>query len=102
VTSDREDGPGSIVGMSGLLVGLGDRRGLATAGLLGTTSGYHVDPASARAVLEALQAAFDFEVALETLDEQAERMQALLEQLQTGQPTDQAGSQGGEDLRYFG
>lgn len=102
VRFEREDAPGSIVGMSGLLVGLASRRGVESSGLLGLTSGYHVDPASARAVLEVLQAAFGFTVSLETLDEQAERIQALLDRLQTGQAQDQPGGQGGEDLRYFG
>lgn len=92
----------SIVGMSGLLVGLGGRRGLQTAGLLGLTSGYHVDPASARAVIEALQHAYDFTVDLETLEEQAAEVQAILDQLQSQAEQDQAVSQGGENLRYFG
>lgn len=37
--------------MSGLLVGLGARQNFGTAGILEITPGYHVDPASARAVL---------------------------------------------------
>lgn len=102
---DREEGPGNIVGMSGLLVGLGARRGFETAGMLGTTPGYHVDPASARAVLTVLQDAFGFSISLETLDEQAERVQQLIQQLQRlqqqQQPQEQPTTQS-EDLRYFG
>ncbi|MFB6155866.1 MAG: PAC2 family protein, partial [Haloferacaceae archaeon] len=46
----REDEPaGGIVGVSGLLLGLGARRGLEVACLMGETSGYLVDPKSARA-----------------------------------------------------
>ena len=100
---ERDDRPGNIVGMSGLLVGLGGRRGLETAGLLGVTPGYHVDPASARAVLDVLQDAFGFSVDLETLDEQAERVQKLISQLQRFQQQEQEPpSPSSEDLRYFG
>lgn len=99
----ERDEPGNTVGMSGLLVGLGGRRGVDAAGLLGTTSGYHVDPASARAVLEVLQAAFGFSVSLETLEEQAEQVQELLEQFQQLQSQQgEPASPGGEDLRYIG
>lgn len=101
VRFDRDE-PGNTVGMSGLLVGLGDRRGLETAGLLGTTPGFYVDPGSARAVLNVLQEAFGFDVSLETLDEQARQIQELLEQLQQMQGHEPQGGAGGEDLRYIG
>lgn len=100
VRFQREDAPSNIVGMSGLLVGLGARREFETAGLLGITPGYHVDPASARVVLEVLQEGFGFSVSLDTLDEQAEQIQNLLEQLQ--QQQEQPTGQSSEDLRYFG
>lgn len=102
VRFSRED-PGNIVGMSGVLVGLGDRRGFDTAGLLGTTPGYYVDPGSARAVLNALTEAFGFSIELDTLDEQAEQVQELLDRLQQrqGQQEQSAGSSG-ENLRYIG
>lgn len=102
VRFEQEDGPGNIVGMSGLLIGLGARRGFETAGLLGITPGFHVDPASARAVLEVLQDAFGFEVELGTLSEQAEEVQELLEQLQQlQQQQEQPTAESGENLRYF-
>lgn len=100
---ERDDHPGNIVGMSGLLVGLGGRRDLQAAGMLGLTPGYHVDPTSARAVLDVLQAAFDFTVDLETLVEQAERVQQLIQQIQRLQhQQEQPPSPSAEDLRYFG
>lgn len=102
VQFDQVDAPGNIVGMSGLLVGLGARRGYDAAGLLGITPGYYVDPASARAVLGVLQDTFDFSVSLDTLEEQAEQIQQLLEQLQQTQQQEQPTRQSGEDLRYFG
>lgn len=102
VSFDPDDGPGNIVGMSGLLLGLSGRRGRAAAALLGKTSGYHVDPASARAVLEILQTAFGFEISLETLNEQAEQVQELLEQIQQAQQQEPTTPSSSEDLRYFG
>lgn len=104
VRFESENGPSNIVGMSGLLVGLGARRGFDTAGLLGITPGFHVDPASARAVLEVLQESFSFEVELDTLSEQAEQVQELLDRIQQlqQQPTqEQTTEQSGEHLRYF-
>ena len=86
----REDEPaGGIVGISGLLLGLGERRGLPAACLMGETSGYLVDPKSAQAVLEVLQDVLGFEVDFGSLEERAEEME--------GGPaaTD-------EDLRYIG
>lgn len=101
VRFDRDE-PGNTVGMSGLLVGLGDRRGFDTAGLLGTTPGYHVDPGSARALLNVLQSAFGFDVSLDTLDEQAQQVQELLEQLQQLQGQEPQAGTGSENLRYIG
>ncbi|RQG88971.1 proteasome assembly chaperone family protein [Natrarchaeobius halalkaliphilus] len=100
----REDEPaGGIVGVSGLLLGLGERRGFEAACLMGETSGYLVDPKSARAVLEVLEARLDIELDYESLDERADEMEDVIgkiqemEQQQQGMemPTD-------DDLRYIG
>ena len=96
-----EDEPaGGIVGVSGLLLGLGERRDFDAACLMGETSGYLVDPKSAQAVLEVLQEVLGFEVDYESLEEQAEEMEEVvrqMEELESGAqtPTD-------EDLRYIG
>jgi uncharacterized protein (TIGR00162 family) len=98
----REDEPaGGIVGVSGLLLGLGDRRGLDAACLMGETSGYLVDPKSAQAVLEVLQEALGFEVGFESLEDRAEEMEEVVRQIQELEgggmsvPSD-------DDLRYIG
>ncbi|EMA39480.1 proteasome assembly chaperone family protein [Halobiforma nitratireducens] len=100
----REDEPaGGIVGVSGLLLGLGERRGFEAACLMGETSGYLVDPKSARAVLEVLEELLEFELDYESLDDRAEEMEEVvgkiqeMEQQQQQQqvPTD-------DDLRYIG
>ena len=97
----REDEPaGGIVGVSGLLLGLGERRDLTAACLMGETSGYLVDPKSAQAVLEILQETLGFEVDFGSLESRADEMEEVVRKIQemeqgTPAPTD-------EDLRYIG
>jgi uncharacterized protein (TIGR00162 family) len=98
----REDEPaGGIVGTSGLLLGLGERRNLRATCLMGETSGYLVDPKSAQAVLEVLEDVLGFEVDFSSLEDRAEDMEDVankiqeMESQQSGMPTD-------EDLRYIG
>jgi uncharacterized protein (TIGR00162 family) len=97
----RENEPaGGIVGISGLLLGLGERRGFEAACLMGETSGYLVDPQSARVVLEALQEAVGFDVGYDALEDRAEEMQEVVERIQ--QMEQGAQPPGEEDLRYIG
>jgi len=98
----REDEPaGGIVGVSGLLLGMGGRRGHDATCLMGETSGYLVDPKSARAVLEVLEAVLEFELDYESLEDRAEEMEEVVGKIQEMQnqgaqmPTD-------DDLRYIG
>ncbi|RQH03410.1 proteasome assembly chaperone family protein [Natrarchaeobius oligotrophus] len=100
----REDEPaGGIVGVSGLLLGLGERRGFEAACLMGETSGYLVDPKSARAVLEVLEERLDIDLGYESLDERADEMEDVIGKIQEMEqqqqsmemPTD-------DDLRYIG
>jgi len=97
----RPDEPaGGIVGVSGLLLGLGGRRDLDVACLMGETSGYLVDPKSARAVLEVLAARLGFELSYEELEGRAEEMEEVVGKLREMQQ-----AQGGiadEELRYIG
>ncbi len=91
---------GGIVGISGLLLGLGKRRGMDATCLMGETSGYLVDPKSARAVLEVLQTVLSFDVDFESLESRAEEMEDVIRQMEelegSGAPTPD------EDLRYIG
>ena len=91
---------GGIVGTSGLLLGLGERRGLPAACLMGETSGYLVDPKSAQAVLTVLQEVLGFDVDVTTLEERAAEMEEVVRELQERQGAQTAPSD--EDLRYFG
>ncbi|ESS11624.1 MAG: TIGR00162 family protein [uncultured archaeon A07HR60] len=97
----RPDEPaGGIVGVSGLLVGLGDRRGFDAGCLMGETSGYLVDPKSARAVLEVLGEVLGFNVNFESLEDRAEEMEEVvgkIQEMQEGGP-----AMPDDELRYIG
>jgi len=100
--SFREDEPaGGIVGVSGLLLGLGERRDIPAACLMGETSGYLVDPKSARAVLDILEAVIGFEVDYESLEERADEMEEVVRKIQEMEQQN-APSPADEDLRYIG
>ena len=98
----REKEPsGGVVGMSGLLVGLGSRKGIRGACLMGETSGYVVDPKSAKAVLAVLEGVIGFDVDYSQIEARAERMEAFVRRLQEMQE-EQVEVPGDEDLRYIG
>jgi uncharacterized protein (TIGR00162 family) len=95
-----EEPAGGIVGTSGLLLGMGGRRDFEAACLMGETSGYVVDPMSARAVLEVLEELLDIEVDYDALDDRAEEMEEVLGRLKE---MDEGPSPGADDdLRYIG
>ena len=97
----RGDEPaGGIVGVSGLLLGLGQRRGISAACLMGETSGYLVDPKSAQAVLEILQEVLGFEVDFSSLEDRADEMEDVVRKIQEMEQGAPAPSD--EDLRYIG
>mgnify|MGYP000318430281 CR=1 FL=1 len=96
---DNEPAAG-IVGVSGLVLGLGERRGLPAACLMGETSGYLVDPKSARAVLEVLTELVGFEVDFASLEERADEMEEVVRTIQEMEADAAAPSE--EDLRYIG
>ncbi|MHC1636088.1 MAG: proteasome assembly chaperone family protein [Candidatus Methanospirareceae archaeon] len=77
----NEEPSGSIVGASGLLLGLGKMRGIPAICLLGLTSGYLVDPKSAQAVLNVLCQALGLKINLQALEERAKEMEKIVEKL---------------------
>ena len=96
----RENEPaGGIVGISGLLLGIGGKRGFEAACLMGETSGYLVDPKSAKAVLTVLESLLGFEIDYARLDDRAEEMEEVVGKIQELEeqnlPTE-------DDLRYIG
>ncbi len=100
----RDDEPaGGIVGVSGLLVGLGGRRGFDAACLMGETSGYLVDPKSARAILEVLEERLGLDVGYDSLDERAEEMEEVIGKIQEMEQQQQSMElPSDDDLRYIG
>ncbi|UEC41819.1 MAG: hypothetical protein METHAR1v1_80003 [Methanothrix sp.] len=102
VFQENEPG-GGIVGVSGLLLGLGRLRDMDAVCLMGTTSGYLVDPKSAQEVLRVLSKALDIEVDMQALEERAKEMERIvgkLREMEKAQmPYDTSGE---EDLRYIG
>ena len=96
----RADEPaGGIVGVSGFVLGLGGRRGFDAACLMGETSGYLVDPKSARAVLEMLEAVLDLSVDYESLEDRAEEMEEVVGKIREMQ---EGPAVPDDDLRYIG
>jgi uncharacterized protein (TIGR00162 family) len=100
----RENEPGGgIIGVSGLLVGMGRLRGLDAVCLMGTTSGYLVDPKSAHAVLKVLCKALSIEVGMQALEDRAKDMERIVGKLQEMERSQMPHEGGGEeDLRYIG
>ena len=99
----RDDEPaGGIVGVSGLLLGLGARRELPAACLMGETSGYLVDPKSARSVLGVLEDRLDVALTYESLDERADEMETVIARIQEMERQGSVEPATDEDLRYFG
>lgn len=91
---------GGIVGISGLLLGMGERRGIPASCIMGQTSGYLVDPKSAKAVLEVLEDAIGFEVDFADLEDRADEMEDVVRKIQEMEQN--APTPSDEDLRYIG
>jgi len=73
---------GGISGMNGLLIGVAALRGLEGACLLGETSGYVVDAAASKAVLELLSKVVDIPIDTSELTAKAEETQKVITQLE--------------------
>ena len=99
VFSEDEPG-GGIVGASGLLLGLGKLRDIAGVCLMGETSGYLVDPRAARSVLEILNELFNMDVDFSELEDRAEQMDKLTQQLRDLEHMGEG--PGEEELQYIG
>lgn len=99
----RPDEPaGGIVGVSGLLLGLGAQRDFTAACLMGETSGYLVDPKSARAVLERLESILGFELDYTDLEERAEEMEEVVGKIREMEAQQSPAQATDDDLRYIG
>ncbi|HII06969.1 MAG TPA: proteasome assembly chaperone family protein [Methanotrichaceae archaeon] len=102
VFQENEPG-GGIVGVSGLLLGLGRLRDIDAVCLMGTTSGYLVDPKSAQEVLRVLSKALGIEVDMQALEDRAKEMERIVGKLQEMEKAQMPyETSGEEDLRYIG
>jgi len=93
--------PGSgIVGASGLLLGLGRLQNIEGACLMGETSGYFVDPAAAKAVLQILAKILKVDIEYQKLVEKASQIEdfhaSILKDLE------QSTEKSTKDLSYIG
>ncbi len=104
VVFDQDHPASGIVGASGLLLGLGksvyDMDGIC---LMGETSGYFVDPAAAREVLEVLALYIGLEdLDYEALDEKADEVEALASRVLELEMGSMGKDVKKEDLNYIG
>ncbi|RLI73767.1 proteasome assembly chaperone family protein [Archaeoglobales archaeon] len=101
VKFERGEPGGGIIGASGLLLGVSKLEGINAACLMGVTSGYMVDPKSAKAVLEVLTKMLKIDVGVEALDKRAKEMEKLIAQIKEMQEAALQQWKSDEDLRYF-
>ncbi|KAA0000661.1 MAG: proteasome assembly chaperone family protein [Thermoplasmata archaeon] len=96
----RGEEGGGIIGASGLLLGLGKMRGMRGACLMGETSGYIVDPNSAREVIHILTEILGIKISFSRLDEKAEEVKRITDRIKSIEKT--LSEKKDEDLRYIG
>jgi len=99
VFSKGEPGSG-IIGASGLLLGLAGQWKVPGVCLMGETSGYFVDPKSARRVLEVLVAILDLKIGYGALEQKAQQIERLTAQFKEAEKA--IADARAEDLRYIG
>lgn len=96
---------GQIVGVSGLLVSMGQERGIRGVCILGETPGFLLsDPKSTEAVLKTLEEILEVDLDYSDLDEKVQESQEVLKKLKNlkkSQSPDQE-SGGSSDLGYIG
>jgi hypothetical protein len=86
-----------IVGASGLLLGLGEVRGIEGICLMGETSGYIADPKSADNLLSVLSRLLGIEVDHTSLQQRAGEMEQLIARVREAEE-----AKGREELSYIG
>lgn len=103
VVFKQNEPAGGIVGVSGLLLGMGGLRNMDAVCLMGTTSGYLVDPKSAQAVLAVISSILDLEIDAQALENRAKDMERIIAKIvEMEQMQVQAEMGTDDDLRYIG
>ncbi|MBI4177762.1 MAG: proteasome assembly chaperone family protein [Candidatus Aenigmarchaeota archaeon] len=101
---------GTIVGASGLLIGLGKLRGMDGVCLMGETAGFPIvtDPKSAESVLKVLMKILGMNLDLKALDQRVKEMETFINRIEGLQRkaieemTKGTQKEAKEDLRYIG
>ena len=98
---------GTIVGAAGLLVGLGQLRGMKAYTLLGETSGFPIvtDPNAAEAVLDVIQKVLEIKIDLSKLKEKVDQMHEFIKkvsELQNQAMEQMQKPKKPEELKYIG
>ena len=101
IESKLEEPGSGIIGISGLLLGMARLHELDAVCFLSETSGYMVDPASARALLSTLCRVLGIDVSLAELDKRAAEMEQFVSQISSMQRSEIAQELADEN-RYIG
>jgi proteasome assembly chaperone (PAC2) family protein len=99
VEFSSDEPAGGIVGAAGLLLGLGQIRGMEAACLMGETSGYFSDPRSAQGILKVLGQLLDIEIDFTELEMHAREIDDLTSKLDEMKPSMEPS---GDELKYIG
>ncbi len=98
-----EDEPANgIVGASGLLLGLGKLRGISGACLMGETSGYLLDPKSAKIILDVLGKLLGMKIDMSDLDEKVDHLESITDHLKSMEKAMLRDEMKKKDLNYIG
>jgi uncharacterized protein (TIGR00162 family) len=96
----KDEPSGGIVGASGLLLGMGKLRGMKGVCLMGETSGYMVDPTSAREVIKVLSQSLGIEINLSELETKAKEIDKISKKIRHIEKA--MDEKKPDDLRYIG
>ncbi|MEM0372865.1 MAG: proteasome assembly chaperone family protein [archaeon] len=80
---------GAIVGVAGLLLGLGQLRGMRGICLMGETHGNYIDPRAAKSVLRVVCESLDLKIKLDGLDKKASEVEEMIKRLENIQKAQQ-------------
>ncbi len=97
----KDKAGGGIVGASGLLLGIGTMMDMEGVCLMGETSGYMVDPGSAREVLKTLASILDIDIGFAKLEEKAEEISKIAQRIKQLEESGGSDKEAG-DLNYIG
>ncbi|HMK47547.1 MAG TPA: proteasome assembly chaperone family protein [Methanocella sp.] len=92
---------GGIIGASGLIMGLGELRGMECVCFMGETSGYIVDPKSAQVVMGVLCKALNLEVDTRELEARAQEIEKIITKIKEMEQSNMSKDYSAED-KYIG